>query len=333
MNIYCIRPKGFNIGNDIIFLAMKQFLPKANIITLPATSRYDGDRAGLTSKTIYEINQFGDGVIIGGGNLYENNELDVDLNALDKLEVPLFLYSLSRGRIYNRKSELVNRTDVMPDKKIKALNEKAFISTYRDIATQAYICEGLVCACPTLFLDKIKLPFPEVKNDLTLISIRNPNLMSIPTQEQDNVVICIRKLLKEFKDAKILCHDWRDIQFAESIKSEYIYTENVFEFLDLLKNCKLNISFRLHSTLPCLSYGSPVISVSYDERMSSLLETIGYKEWNINIMEVHNLIDAIKSRYINRNTLKDLKENNQSLWNDFYNINQKLFNSFTKEMS
>ena len=107
INLFCIRPKGFNVGNDASYLGMQHFVYKAfgeviNLITLPATFKYESQgKAGLTAKTIYEINQYGHGVIIGGGNLYENGELDVNLDALSALEVPLMIFSVSRGRVYN----------------------------------------------------------------------------------------------------------------------------------------------------------------------------------------------------------------------------------------
>ena len=128
INLFCIRPKGFNVGNDAIFIGLQNFVYKTfgevvNLIVLPATSKYESQaKAGLTGKTIYEINQFGHGVIIGGGNLYENGELEVGLDALDTLEVPLMLFSLSRGRIYNHRYQLVNRTDAMPLRVIRGLH-------------------------------------------------------------------------------------------------------------------------------------------------------------------------------------------------------------------
>ncbi|MEM7110058.1 MAG: hypothetical protein AAF519_17655, partial [Bacteroidota bacterium] len=84
INIYNIRPKGFNVGNDVIHLALIHFVREAfkqhlNVISLPATSKYESQKkAGLSAQTIYEVNQFGHGLIVGGGNLYENNELEIN---------------------------------------------------------------------------------------------------------------------------------------------------------------------------------------------------------------------------------------------------------------
>ena len=75
INLFCIRPHGFNVGNDVIFLGLQHFLREAfgsvvNLISIPATGRYESQaKAGLTAKTIYEINQYGHGVIVGGGNV------------------------------------------------------------------------------------------------------------------------------------------------------------------------------------------------------------------------------------------------------------------------
>ena len=117
ITLFCIRPRGFNIGNEAIFVALQPFLHRAfgevvNIITLPATARYETDvKAGLTPTTVYDINQYGHGVIVGGGNLYENGEIDVHSGALEALEAPLMLFSLSRGRVYNRRRCVPPRCD------------------------------------------------------------------------------------------------------------------------------------------------------------------------------------------------------------------------------
>ncbi len=43
--LFCIRPKGFNVGNDAIHLALRHLLDEAfvrmvNVISLPSTARY-----------------------------------------------------------------------------------------------------------------------------------------------------------------------------------------------------------------------------------------------------------------------------------------------------
>ncbi|MDD9930935.1 MAG: hypothetical protein OXR70_03590, partial [Candidatus Marinimicrobia bacterium] len=96
-----IRPFGHNVGNQAISFALRQMLYDVfgrfvTIIDYPATSKHETTaKAGLSKNTIHEINRFVDGVIVGGGNLYENNEIDIDVNALGTLQQPLMLFSNS----------------------------------------------------------------------------------------------------------------------------------------------------------------------------------------------------------------------------------------------
>lgn len=334
ITLYCIRPEAFNVGNDVIFIAMQGFLYEAfgevvNLVSLPATSRYESHaKAGLTPKTVHEINQYGDGVIIGGGNLYENGELDVNFEATKSLEVPLMLFSISRGRIYNKRRELVRRTDVMPDEKLLKLNQIANISIARDKATTDYIkrlgCPNIILGgCPTLFLNEttnIPGEFPSANIGTAFISVRTAELMSIPINLRKRVHGQIEKIIevlrkRKYSDIRFLCHDHRDIPFAASFDNiEFVYTGDAHAFLALLKNASLCVSFRLHATLPCLSYGTPVINISYDERAGSMLETIGLKDWNINLVLEDDLIATIKNRLDRLDELVDIKKNNVKDW-------------------
>src|SRR5690554_4219492 len=131
ITLFNIRPKGHNIGNDAISIALRNQVYEAfgrmvNIIDIPATSLYEShSKSGLSAKTVYEINRVGDGVIVGGGNLYENDEIDFSDTALKALQVPLMLFSNSLGRVYDRQSNLVHRTDVISDSKLANLHKYA----------------------------------------------------------------------------------------------------------------------------------------------------------------------------------------------------------------
>jgi polysaccharide pyruvyl transferase WcaK-like protein len=335
INLYCIRPKGFNIGNDVIYLGVTHFIRQVfqgnyNIISFPATGKYENQRkAGISSQTIYEINQFGNGLIIGGGNLYENGELEINHNALKALDKPMMIFSVSRGKIYNSKKQLVDRTDVMTDINIRAINEKATVSLSRDFATKQYIdnlgCNNHLSGCPTLFINEIPqhiVPIVDTDKTDALISIRTPTLMSIPVNFQYALreqLIKIIELLKTkgYKNIKFLCHDHRDIPFAASFTDiDYLYTEDVYTYLTYLRNTRLNISFRLHSFIPALAYDTPTIKISYDQRAVSMLETIGMQDWNINLLN-DNIVQEIENRLNNLGDLQNIKNKVKStLWTD-----------------
>lgn len=352
INLFCIRPHGFNVGNDVIFLGLQHFLREAfgsvvNLISLPATSRYESQaKAGLTARTIYEINQYGHGVIVGGGNLYENGELDVQLDALASLEVPLMLFSLSKGRVYNRRHQLVPRTDAMPDRVIQALHRRAAYSLARDHATLGYL-HGLGCdqarlgGCPTIFLDAMASRLPsmaECDRNTVLISIRNPTLMSIPLDKQAQVyddILQIAAFLRRegFSDVRLLCHDHRDLAFAASFPGlDYVYTGDVYTYLALLQSCALNVSYRLHSVLPCLAFGTPAIKVSYDERALSTLETVGFGAWNIDMIRTRDVIGKVKERYRHLRDFRSLRAEVRPLWKQLNNTLSETLHAFADEV-
>jgi len=301
--LFCVHPHGFNIGNHAIHLALRHLVSEAfgrvvNIISVPATSRFESHRrAGLTAPMIHEMNLYGDGVIVGGGNLFENGQLDLDLDALAALEPPLMLMSLSRGRIYNRSGELVDRTDVMPDRKIAALHEKADVSLLRDRATLEHVrslgCLGArLGGCPTITLGEVagRLPAaPAPDAGGVLLSVRNPQLMNIPLAVQSRVSEQVRdliRLLSAHGRVRLLCHDHRDLPFAASFRgTEYLYTDDVAQYLSLVRAADLVVTYRLHSLIPAAAFGAPAISISYDERAMSCIETIGLGEWDIELMQ------------------------------------------------
>jgi polysaccharide pyruvyl transferase WcaK-like protein len=319
-----------------------------NIITLPATSKYENSgKAGLTASTVHEINQYGHGVIVGGGNLYENSERDFDLQAIKRLDPPLMLFSLSRGRIHGRDDSLVERTDAMLDERIVALNERADISFSRDPATQTHleslgITKSLMGACPTLFLSDIASRLPEVPNTnagATFISIRAPELMNISLRRQAQVhgqVSSIYKMLAKsgYKNIQLLCHDSRDVGFAASFgEVPYIYQSDPYDFLSLIKSARSVISFRIHASIPAASFGTNFVNISYDERASSLMEAVGLKEWDLNLVESNDLTSDIQSRLETPHVLERLREERAQQWASILSLQSENMDHFFQLMS
>jgi len=350
VNIFCIRPRGFNIGNDVIYQGTLAFLQRAfgsqvNVITLPATTRYESHgQAGLTPRTVHEINRYGHGVVVGGGNLYENGELEVQGRAIEALEVPLLLFSLGWGRIYNRRYELAPRTDAMDAATIRLLHAKASYSLARDESTAAYLrslgCTNVeVGGCPTLFLDydSSRIPtFDEAPE--VLVSVRTPELMNIPLADQARVrtdVLDILELLRSrgYRDIKLLAHDRRDLPFAASFDGlEYLYTDDAFTFLGWLRSCRLNVGYRLHAVLPCLSFGTPTIGISYDERAASLMRTIGFGEWDIDMIRCREVAAEVADRLDRLDRLTQMRHLAEPLWQAQRRIMSEAFSGFAKEV-
>ena len=332
MAIFCVRPKRFNLGNDAIFLGLRHLVRQAcggnvNLVQVPAIeSAEDGALSGLTAKTIHEINLYGHGVIVGGGNLYENGQLRVDTHALGALRPPLLLFSLSHGRIYDNQHQLVRRTDSMPPAVVSALNAQAALSLARDQATLDYLrdlgCDATLSGCPTLLLSNVVLPRPDLDQRMTegaLLSIRHPSLMSIPSRDQARLHPAIVDIMAALAaeglgPVRLLCHDRRDLAFASSFDAEFLFPDDVYSYLEILRRARLVVSFRLHAFLPCLSFGIPAINLSYDERSRSLVRTIGLEPWDIDFVRTPDVVAAVRDRCRRLDELAVLRCQAQPIW-------------------
>jgi len=268
-----------------------------NFITVPATGY--GASSGLNKKVIYHINQVGDGVVVGGGNLFENGEIDIDINALQALRKPLLLFSNSYGRIYGSDLKLHRRTDALQDSVLSSLIGFADVVLSRDLATKSHIDNLInhprhnVSGCPSIFISNLakeELERNKQKELFGLIAVRNPEQMNVSLKESirtHSLTSQIIELMSEVSGAppKILCNDQRDIEYASSFNSEILYTSDVYEYFQILSHVNLSVSFRVHTSLPLWSIGCPAINLSYDERSKSLIDTLKMSEYDIDIVQ------------------------------------------------
>lgn len=303
-----VRPLGYNVGNHAISFALRHMLYETfgrlvSVIDYPATNRHEStSKGGLTPATVFEINRFADGVIVGGGNLFENNEIAVDARALASLQPPMMMFSNSRGRIFDRHGRLADRSDVIPDPKLEVLLDRADISLSRDSATHEHLRainpKDELGWCPTINLQRYQeiLPvLPDREEVGALISVRTPGLMNVPYRYQSAVQAHIEMAIDTLRQAghkrvRILCNDSRDLDFATAFRYtkgvDSIYTNDVYQYLALLKNADMVVSYRLHATLPAISYGTPTVNIIYDERSKSLCGDLGLGEFSLNLVEM-----------------------------------------------
>lgn len=351
-----IRPFGHNVGNTAISFAIKNMMYDSfgrliTVIDYPATSRHETTaKAGLSKQTIHEINRFADGVIIGGGNLYENNEIDVDPEALKHLIPPMMLFSNSRGRIYGRNNTLQERSDVISDSKLSNLVNKATISASRDSATHNYIKDNLglddvLGYCPTINLCDYEylLPkLPENEEVGALISIRTPGLMNLPISKQSSIQGDIELSINALRESghkrvRILCNDSRDldfaVQFKGAMKADPLFTNDVYQYLSLIKNASMLVSYRLHATLPAVSFTTPVVNITYDERAESICQDLGILSESIKMVgNGSNTRDLIRNKIISGGYKSSTDKKRQAIWKDISATQKSLFDNFRNQI-
>jgi polysaccharide pyruvyl transferase WcaK-like protein len=327
-NLRSIAP---NIGNDLISIGTRAMLRAVwrgdvNFVTLAAGPREHSRRSGLTSHTVYELNQLAEGLIVGPGNLFENGALSADIDALSALNVPMMLFGVSTGRVFDRTGALVARTDSVAPATISAVCRAASPVLVRDGTTARQLSalgvESIVVGCPSLFLHEAPLPLPARDASLAdaiLISIRNPARMSIPMALRARVQSDVRGLIDFFRNAGsrvyLLCHDYQDIAFAKGfVDTPLLYTEDPYQFLAWLRDCRLNVGFRLHAFLCCVSMGVPSIPISYDERAMSLIDTVGLASWNVDFIRSADVLREVTTRCDTLDRLERLKDAAKPVW-------------------
>ena len=307
MNLFFVRPNTRNIGNDIIAFATAELLYEVfgaatNVVNTPAL---EGPQfGGLVARQIYDINRLADGVVVGGGNLFENGQISYDAQAVQALRRPMLLIGLSHGRIAGRDGVPEVRTDALHPNAIRHLVERSTVTLVRDVASHAILhelgVESQVGGCPTLFL-------PPNGDDILadgdlLISVRHPSRMNVPPTLQWRIADDLRRLITvmrtEFaRPVRLGCHDYIDLEFAAGFpEAATVYFDNVDRYIAALRSCAVNVSYRLHAFLPCVAFGTHSIHLSYDERGRSMLETIGMSAWDINLLEETDCISAIMDR-------------------------------------
>lgn len=290
-----IRPIGHNVGNDAIHFNLRRMIEESfgrvvSVVDIAATTKYGGDKAGLSAGTVHDLNRFADGVIVGGGNLFENNELFVDEQALISLQPPLMLFSNSRGEIYGREGKLIPRSDAMPDQKLAMLLERADVSVSRDSVTNKYLQKinpkDSLGWCPTINSSKYSEFLPPLSKGEqvgALVAVRAPSLMNVSHSVQARTIEHVSSAISALREnghsrVRILCNDSRDLDFASYFRFtdgvDTVYTRDVYQYLSLLKNSEALVSYRLHATIPAVAFGVPTLNLTYDERAETLLQDL-----------------------------------------------------------
>ena len=95
-----------------------------------------------------------------------------------------------------------------------------------------------------------------------------------------------------------------------------MYIADPLAYLALLNACRLNVSYRVHSALPCMAFGTPFIKLSYDERGVSLMKTVGFGEWNIDLVRSQCVVDDVGDRLAHLDMIAKTKEAARNRWNE-----------------
>jgi polysaccharide pyruvyl transferase WcaK-like protein len=306
MILFSVRPTTRNIGNDLIGHATAELLyqvfgPSTSIVNVPALK--GPQFGGLVASQVHDMNRLADGVVLGGGNLFENGQLSYQAQAVEALQPPLMLMGISHGRIVGRDGSFQARTDSLHGDLIRHLVRRSVVALVRDEASQAILCElgaeASVGGCPSLFLPANPAG---VQAEGVIVSVRHPSRMSVPPALQWRVADDLRRLLAALRTdftgrVQLACHDYIDLEFAAGFPDAVpAYFDDVHRYMAALRSCALHVSYRLHGFLPCLAFGTHSIHLSYDERGRSMLKTVGMEPWDVDLLRERDAVGAVIDR-------------------------------------
>jgi hypothetical protein len=315
--LFSVRPRTTNVGNDIIALGTDALLDAVwgepvEVVSVPAVAASRGVKGdGLDAGNVYEANRLADGVLVGGGNLFENGGLHVTATALDALDVPLAVAGVSSGRVHGRDGALTARSDSLPPAAIAALCAHAAPVLVRDGATVRLlesmgVVGAQVAGCPSLYLDRFLSDPPAPAPDMAgtaLLSLRNPSLMSVPYAWQEQVRSDVRRIAADlaarYDRVLLVCHDYQDLAFAAAFPElQSLYTEDPRQLLAWLRGCAIGVTYRLHAFLPSIAFGTPTVHISYDERGAAMVETLGVEAWDVPMGPGRDVAGEVRDRVL-----------------------------------
>jgi hypothetical protein len=76
-----------------------------------------------------------------------------------------------------------------------------------------------------------------------------------------------------------------------------------------------------------------MISISYDERALSLIRTIGYEDWDIDMIRTPDVVAQVKDRYRRLDELPAWRENTKPIWNGLDKVMSDTFRAFAAEVT
>jgi polysaccharide pyruvyl transferase WcaK-like protein len=88
------------------------------------------------------------------------------------------------------------------------------------------------------------------------------------------------------------------------------------------------VSFRLHAFVPCLSFGTPAINISYDERSRSLVRTLGFESWDIDFVRARDVVADVRDRCARIHEFADLRRRAQPCWQRLEDVMRDAVASF-----
>ncbi len=251
-------------------------------------------RSGLTSRTVYEINMFGHGLVVCGDTEAPPEPKEaLDVEAAGTVEVPVMMCGFSSRE---RTLAGLDPTQYGPlaERAVSALcNEPGASVMLRRAGAPAELGAPL-----TFFPDRVALPGAK-RTGPALVVVRNPARIPLERERRANVHGEVRAITERLRalghaDVRLLCQDASDFAFAAAYGDlPYLYTSDPYPWLSALRDAPVVVSYRLEATTACAGYGVPVVHLAADDAARAILMSLGLDEWCVDLRVVQEPVTAV----------------------------------------
>jgi len=352
-----------NIGDDLIFFSLKQYIPDHITIYLSCRQKEPTTNYGI--KTFYRqgFSQYNvikqsDFVLLGGGGLFEFYRDSFPTTTLLN-----YMYPLLMAKYYKKRYAIIGMgCNVQPFQNRFLRNSFNFLTNNAELiitrdekSSQGFInnnynrnLKNLVSSYDPVFSlsSIIKNKTAKTSNEITIGFLLWPyylwpafhsiqNIDDIREQisaEKWNkhMLFCdeLNKLFSilEQKDIKMVfpLFHFSDKVLLDHLKCNYENNITFDTYFSQLTSCDIVISMRYHVQITSIANNIPVISIPVQEKMSALVENFGLEDYSIDIDE----FSANKCMEIIDNVMKNKEELKSKLANDYNIIYQKVENAY-----
>ena len=239
---------------------------------------------GQLKRTLKSIKK-ADYFILGGGGLFDETS-----------KKAIWIWSVQAWAAYHYKKPVIMYGQGISSiksnwakKKLKKYFRKAELIAVRDTDSKHQLKKLIrgkkILLMPDLLFKIRKLHVPASENTQTqpkiLLALR-PFKKPLPGFEKE-----IRKFIEENKDQLI------PIPFQKQQDGHYLnpenppkYTSNIDKILTKYQGANSLVAMRLHAILFAICTGTPFVAISYNPKVTHILETLGLQEYMIEIKEL-----------------------------------------------
>ena len=306
MRLHLFYPRTNNIGDHFVQQGIERMVhrirPDATFQLFNVNSRGEEKiEVGLTEFAIERANTEADLIIVGGSNLYEGSYrwpwgVHLDVDALNRLRVPLFLLGIGSGSGFGSP---LHKPSARARREIKLLNECAAFSGARDVITFEWlqrlgITKAIMTGDPAAFI----FNYPLANNPTGHILITIPprrfwtgkrQLWSVHTRGRAmfrSLVRLARTLLEDGHRLVMACNDPTDLPIAELLFGELLLDgvvcpETPEAYFEILSRSRAVVSGRLHTAVAAFSLGIPFVLLDCDQRTHGFVKTHQLERWSV----------------------------------------------------